>query len=230
MRQLKEVQIKEEGQTQYFTFNPNGLSIEKWKKLGLSEKQALAIHRYESKGGKFKEAEDLKKMYVISEEQYALWEEYISIPQLEESIKITEIIEKTNLQVDLNSASEEELKKIKGVGDFYAKIISERREELGGYVHEDQLLELWKMDSLKWEGIKSQVLIRPELVTKLDINAASKEELKEHPYISWKVANSIVELRNRHGSFERVDDIKQSHLIGDSLYLRLQPYLEVKND
>ena len=34
-----------------FMFDPNGLSLENWQKLGLSKKQAAVIKRYESKGG-----------------------------------------------------------------------------------------------------------------------------------------------------------------------------------
>ena len=40
-------------QEQLFEFNPNNLTAEKWKLLGLSEKQIAVIKNYESKGGKF---------------------------------------------------------------------------------------------------------------------------------------------------------------------------------
>ena len=45
-----------------FKFDPNNLPEEKWKELGLSERQIAVIKRYEAKGGKFYAKEDVKKM------------------------------------------------------------------------------------------------------------------------------------------------------------------------
>lgn len=52
-------------------FNPNDLSREQWMDLGFSEKQVNTIFNYKkSLGGKFKNAEILKKCYAISEEKF----------------------------------------------------------------------------------------------------------------------------------------------------------------
>lgn len=59
-------------------FNPNDLSHEQWIKLGFSEKQTQTIFNYKrSLGGKFKDAETLKKCYSISEEKFAELEPYL---------------------------------------------------------------------------------------------------------------------------------------------------------
>jgi DNA uptake protein ComE-like DNA-binding protein len=52
-------------------FNPNDLTKEEWMDLGFSEKQVTTILNYKkSLGGKFKNAEVLKKCYSISEEKF----------------------------------------------------------------------------------------------------------------------------------------------------------------
>lgn len=52
-------------------FNPNNLSVEEWMELGFTEKQVNTIMNYKrSLGGKFKNAEVLKKSYSISEEKF----------------------------------------------------------------------------------------------------------------------------------------------------------------
>src|SRR6266496_4949342 len=38
----------------YFNFDPNNLSTENWKQLGLNEGQIRAINNYQAKGGKFR--------------------------------------------------------------------------------------------------------------------------------------------------------------------------------
>ena len=52
-------------------FNPNNLNAEDWVNLGFTEKQANTILNYKrSLGGKFKDANTLKKSYAISEEKF----------------------------------------------------------------------------------------------------------------------------------------------------------------
>lgn len=59
-------------------FNPNNLTKEQWKELGFSDRQINTIFNYKkSLGGKFKDAETLKKCYSISEEKFAEIEPYL---------------------------------------------------------------------------------------------------------------------------------------------------------
>ena len=60
-----------------FPFDPNGLPAELWKKIGLTDKQIKSIKNYESKSGRFRRKEDLKKMYAISDVEYQVLEPYI---------------------------------------------------------------------------------------------------------------------------------------------------------
>src|SRR5438128_581514 len=53
-----------------FKFNPNGLSAEQWKKLGLSGRQIKGIKNYEAKGGHYYTKADVQKMYTITPEDY----------------------------------------------------------------------------------------------------------------------------------------------------------------
>ena len=49
----------------------NNLNVEDWVKLGFTEKQANTILNFKrSLGGKFKDANTLKKSYAISEEKF----------------------------------------------------------------------------------------------------------------------------------------------------------------
>src|SRR5690606_26013840 len=56
---------------EYFMFDPNGLAVVDWKRLGLSDRQIRMIKNYEAKGGRFRKKEDLKKIYAISDADYA---------------------------------------------------------------------------------------------------------------------------------------------------------------
>jgi len=59
-------------------FNPNNLTREDWKTLEFSERQINTIFNYKnSLGGKFRDAETLRKCYSISPEKFAEIEPYL---------------------------------------------------------------------------------------------------------------------------------------------------------
>ena len=65
-------------------------------------------------------------------------------------------------------------------------------------------------------------------VKKLNINTATGDELKVHPYLRYNIANAIVQYRLQHGNFSGVSDIKKIMLITDEIYNKAAPYLTVK--
>src|SRR5262249_54984708 len=69
-----------------FYFDPNVLSFEGWRKLGIREKTASTIQNYLHKGGHFYKAEDLKKIYGVHADEYTRLEPYIRIATSEERI------------------------------------------------------------------------------------------------------------------------------------------------
>ena len=130
--------------------------------------------------------------------------------------------------VNLNSADTTMLKTLSGIGSYYASKIIAYRTKLGGFYNQAQLLDIY--------GVKQEVLnanvgfitVDSALVQKININTASKETLKTHPYIKWNVANSIVLYRANHGKYKKVEDVKNSLLIDDDLYHKIKGYLTVK--
>lgn len=205
-------------------FNPNEYTVEDWMAVGMSKKQADIILKYGRHG--FYSHEDLRKVFVISDDFFKVIRDsiyYLPKPLTEK--KSPEI--RSVAIVELNTATVEELMKLKNIGPFFAEHIVKRREALGGFINEEQLLEIWKFDKEKLEGIKPYILIDHHRINKININTASAEELKTHPYISWNVANSIVKLRAQIGSFKRPEDMKISVLINEVLFEKLKPYITI---
>jgi hypothetical protein len=222
-----------------FNFNPNNLSDEEWKRLGLSDKQIKVIHNYEEKGGKFKTKGDVKKMYCIKEEQYLSLEPYISIPKEEKrkfvkdsiansSAKATpaKVIEPIVL-VEINSADSLELITIHGIKGFYAKEIIKYRKLLGGFVSKEQLFELYKFDTLKYNMAEKYIAIDVSQIKKININTCTDKELK-HPYLKWNAVKAIINYRKAHGKFKTIDEIKKTDLVDDETYRKIVPYLKTE--
>src|SRR6185295_9666726 len=60
---------------------------------------------------------------------------------------------------------------------------------------------------------------------KININQASATELANLPRIGAKVADRIVEYRQAHGSFSKVEDLMEVKGIGEKLFTQLKPYV-----
>lgn len=63
---------------------------------------------------------------------------------------------------------------------------------------------------------------------KLDVNRASKEELKTVPGIGDVTAGKIIDYREKNGPFGSLKDLKKVGRIGDTTLKKFQDYLEVR--
>jgi len=62
-------------------------------------------------------------------------------------------------------------------------------------------------------------------VKQIEINKASLDELKQHPYIRFNIALAIVRYREQHGPFTAINDLLKIKIIDDDLLTKIQPYL-----
>ena len=214
---------------EYFKFNPNHLPEEMWEKLGLSERQIKVILNYEAKGGRFYKKEDLQKIYSVTAADYARLSPYIVIPERNFNKdfpdRATAFHTKPAVMVELNQADSAQLTKIKGIGPAFANRILKYRNRLGGFYRKTQLMEVYGLDSMKYEEIYKQVEINPTEITKININTCDFDDLKRNPYLSFKQMNAIIQYRKQHGNFRSSDDLKNVVILNEETIRKLEPYL-----
>jgi DNA uptake protein ComE-like DNA-binding protein len=208
-------------------FDPNLYTITDWMYLGLSKKQAASVIKFGKYG--FKSNEQLSKVFVIPKQLFDLIKDstiYGTKKGFFVSATTHEVKKETIIQLlELNSVSEEELLAVPGIGPFFAKNIIKQREKLGGFVSINQLLECWKFDDDKLAEVKPYMKVDPLKVQKLNINTATAEEFKKHPYFTWNLANSLYKIRKQKGSYSSIEEIKESVLVTEELFSKLKPYL-----
>jgi DNA uptake protein ComE-like DNA-binding protein len=94
-------------------------------------------------------------------------------------------------------------------------------------VKKEQLLEVWKMDLDKYNAIEEFVLINEKEIREIHLNTATAEEIKQHPYFNWNIANSIVKMRMQKSGFKKIEEIKESVLIDEEFFEKIKPYLSL---
>ncbi|WP_316797969.1 ComEA family DNA-binding protein [Pedobacter frigidisoli] len=215
-----------------FKFDPNQLNADRWQMLGLSPKQAQAVINYVSKGGKFRKAEDLRKMYTISPDLYqkllpfvVIDPRYSSNPRNDFTYVKKEVAKKPAVIIDVNHADSAELEEIKGIGPALARRISRYRDRLGGFYRKEQLLDVYGLDSNRYNEIKDQVKLGPAVYKTVNLNTAQFEDMKRIPYLTLKQMNAIIQYRKQHGNYVTAADLKKIVILNQELIDRISPYL-----
>lgn len=63
---------------------------------------------------------------------------------------------------------------------------------------------------------------------KININTASAKELQKLPQVGVVVAQRIVDYREEHGKFTKIEDIMKVRGIGEKTFLKLKPLITVE--
>jgi competence protein ComEA len=207
-------------------FDPNTITARELEDIGFPDFIKKNLLAYRKAGGKFNEKSDFRKLYGLTDSIYLLWEEYLEIATKKErdtsrSLSFSKPI------IDLNSADSTNLLVINGIGPYFAGKIIQYRDRLGGYNSFDQLLEIRGMDTFRLENIKKQVVIDTIYIVKININDAKLKDLKLHPYISARLAESIINYREFAGLIKSINELIENHLVTKSEFIKLKLYITV---
>ena len=222
-----------------FYFDPNTISTADWKRLGLRDKTIQTIINFLSKGGHFYKREDLQKIYGLHRDEYERLEPYVSIEgktsalnnqfvsrKLSDEAQPGKTYAARHSSIEINTADTFAFTSLPGIGSKLALRIVTFREKLGGFYSIDQIGDTYGLADSTFQKIKQFLKLDNPSVKKINVNTATVDEMKVHPYIKYSIANPIVAYRNKHGSFSNLEDIKKVMAITDEVYKKVAPYLK----
>ena len=223
-----------------FYFDPNRISTSEWRRLGLTDKTIQTIGKYLNKGGHFSTPEDLQKIYGLHNDQYERLKPYVKIESKPVRTNEQFVSSKTKegtqpaknfaprySVIDVNIADTSALISLPGIGSKLAARILSFREKLGGFYSVDQVGETYGLPDSTFQKIKQYLKLDNPSVKKININTATVDDLKVHPYIKFSIANPIIAYRNEHGTFSKIEDIKKVMVVTDEMYKKIAPYLTI---
>ena len=225
-----------------FYFDPNTISASDWKRLGLRGKTIQTIGNYLSKGGHFYKHEDLQKIYGLHDDEYERLKPFIRIESKSskpnEDLVSSKSKEETQPAktyaarysiIDINIADTTAFISLPGIGSKLAARIVTFREKLGGFYSVEQIGETYGLPDSTFQRIRHYLKLDNLSVKKININTATADELKAHPYIKFSLANPIVAYRNEHGLFSKIEDIKKVMVVTPEIYKKIAPYLSLED-
>ena len=216
-----------------FYFDPNTLEAAGWQKLGIKDKTIASMQNYLSKGGRFKEPGDLRKVWGLRDDEKERLIPYVRIAAVAQPTYTNNYTpyekkpyeKKVIAPVDINAGDSAAFDALPGIGGGYSRRIINFRNRLGGFYKIEQIAETFGLPDSVFQKIKPLLKISGNDVKKLNVNTAKEEELKAHPYIRWQLAKVITEYKKQHGDFKTLQDLKKIMTIDEETYNKISPYL-----
>lgn len=218
-----------------FPFDPNTADSTQLLRLGLQPWQVRNIYKYRARGGVYRRKEDFAHVYGLTVKDYRRLEPYIRIapdylpaatlvgqqPRPErDTLRYPQKLD-TTAHVALNTADTALLRRVPGIGPYYASEIVRLRKRLGGFASVDQLDHI---DGFP-PSAKRYFTVSAADVQRLNVNQLSLQELRRHPYINYYQAKAIVEYRRLHGPLRSLNDLRFSRDFTPEVISRLEPYV-----
>ncbi len=222
-------------QAETFRFDPNTATAADWQRLGITDRVAQRILHYRNKGGVFRTAADVKKIYGIDTARVAQlspWMTFVPPPATEarsssdQSLKTKPFVPREPF--DINTCDSIRLLDVNGIGPVLSSRILRYRNRLGGFVSLQQLYEVYGLDSAAVHALQLRSFIdasfRP---VRINLNTATEQELKKLPYIRPALAKAIATWRFQHTKFESVNDLLKLKHVDSATFHKIKPYLTV---
>lgn len=220
-----ELPVKTVKEIRYFYFDPNTANELDLKMLGLTPKNAQTIIRYRNKGGQFRNALDILKIWGIDSTRAKALIPYIRIA--------SSATPKNNLtpykrgdyhpsyrpekipSIEINTATIAEWEALPGIGPVLAARIVKYRDKIGGFIEIEDITNTYGIKDSLFDAIKPFLQLKN--TGKPSINQASEGMLRKAG-VSSSIAAAIVQYRKQYGFFEKLEDLRKIVFIRDAEY------------
>jgi DNA uptake protein ComE-like DNA-binding protein len=128
---------------------------------------------------------------------------------------------------ELNAIDTSSLQMLKGVGPATASRIKKYGNQLGGYYDVSQLSEIKGLYPNVLALLQKSLTVDPTGIRKININKASLEKLKAHPYIDFYQAKVIIGLRTSRKGIKDLRELSEFKEFSAEDLEKLKWYLEI---
>ena len=181
--------------------------------------------KYLQQGGRINSAKDLDKIYCLNEQEKQILKAQLQFTAdtFQTRNPSREPMNRQPMIVELNSADTAQLMKLPGIGKWFARKIIERRDLLGGFYEEQQLLEVYRMTQGKIDTIYDYIRVDAQKIHRIRINHVHPDTLSLHPYFRRKLAHTICSYRDKHGGYKDMQALAKAVVL-DSIELKKLSY------
>lgn len=200
-----------------FPFNPNYLTDFKAYQLGMSVEEIDKLLAYRDGGKYVNTAAQFQKVTGVNDSLLTVISVYFKFPdwktkplKKKTSVKSLTANDKTIIAKDINEATAEDLKIVRGIGDKLSERIVKYRIKLQGFSYDDQLYEVWNLDpEVVQDLLKYFKVFNPPLIIKINVNEASFKEVLSIVYIDYELTKKIFSYRDEVAEIQSLEELKK---------------------
>ncbi len=187
-----------------YPFDPNIIDEAAWQRMGVPITVAKRISNYLSKGGRFRKAEDLRKIWGMSPSLADTLIPYVSIKQPE---KVFEKTIRVVQPIDINTADAATWKSLPGIGNVLAERIVKYRERSHGFGTKEELRAVFGLSDSLLTQLDPYLEIHESSLQKIPLNRASAYQIVVKTGVPMEIAKDIVRWRQEHGYFTEMSQL-----------------------
>tara|TARA_R110002124_G_scaffold107047_7_gene259303 strand:- start:2978 stop:3856 length:879 start_codon:yes stop_codon:yes gene_type:complete len=234
---LKIVEV-EKRKPKIYPFNPNYITDYKGAQLGMSMQEIDRLLAFRKRNKFINSANQFQKVTQVSDSLLHQISPYFKFPDWvvkqqqnsvkESTLKLTK--SKTKLSTrDLNFATAKDFQTISGVNEYLAQRILKYRNKLGGFSYQNQLQEVWKLNTTTAKRILNvfKIIDKP-IIKKINVNTASFKQVLSNPYIDYNLCKKIFAFRDEVAELQSIEELKNIEGFPVDKYDRIVLYLEAK--
>ena len=200
-----------------YPFNPNFITDFKGYKLGMSVAEIDRLLAFRKTNKYVNSPQEFQAVTKVSDSLLAAISPYFKFPdwvknKKSNSFQKFDFVDKPKKEPiavkDINTATQEDLMKIYGIGDGLSIRILKERDRFGSFVSIDQIDDVWGLSpEVIAETKKYFKIVGQPNVKKIKINEASLKQLMELPYFRYQIAKEIIIFRSANGDFQNTADL-----------------------
>ncbi|MFJ1353475.1 ComEA family DNA-binding protein [Capnocytophaga canimorsus] len=218
-----------------FAFNPNFITDYRGYVLGLTTEEIDRLHTFRKQGKFVHSASEFQQVTQVSDSLLAVISPYFKFPKwVKNTQKQKKSFDKTSVPTskvpkkDLNTATDEDLMKVYGIGKVLSQRILKYKQRIQGFSEISQLKEVYGLEEEVVERIMLQFEIQtPPSIEKQDINTIGLYELAKIPYMDFDLAKKLIGLRSEVGNIRHFNDLLQIEGFDEVKIKRIQLYLQI---
>lgn len=208
-----------------FPFNPNFISDYKGYTLGMSAVEIDCLHAFRQEDLYVNSAQAFQRVTGVSDSLLNRIAPHFRFPERPMRLSAPQLPDEVHIQ-DLNKASADELRTIRGIGNKLSLRIVKFRESLGGFLVDEQLYDVYGLQpEVVRSALKRFKVIHRPVIKKININTASVPEIGQLVYISYRLARKIVAYREDVGSIRSFDELTKIEDFPSDKIDRIKLYL-----
>ncbi len=241
------VEAAEDTSSALRAFDPNTVTYEELRSMGIDKYAARGIVKYREGGRTFAIPEDVAIIYGISDSLYALLKPHIAIgeefkikPRTYTSTSSQQSERKfRNTPFDPNTLTAEGFYELGCFTARQAEALVEYRNQIGGFRSPMEFADCYLIDSALYAEMRPYITIPQDTTTHstprgrtfrnipFDPNTLTAEGFYELGCFSARQAEALVKYREQRGGFRSELEWRDCYLIDEVLWEQMKPYINL---